>query len=383
MGLAPKVSIILPCFNEEASITTYLQAIRSVITAERLDAEIIVINNNSTDGSTHILAHEEIQDPRLRVIHEGRQGYGFAYMRGLEEARGELLLLVDFDESYAATDIPLLLDALIAGADLALGNRFSGAMHTHAMPRLHRYIGNPLLSFLMRRFFGTNVRDTHCGLRAITRSAYKQLNLVTGGMEFASEMIIKAVRAKLTIQEVPVRYHPRTGTSKLRSFRDGWRHLRFMLLYSPLYLFLVPGVCAVVLGGFLMVFLYAGKLSILGTHFIVHPMFVASLLLIVGYQLITFAGFAKAYAFTHLGERTPFLERFFARYSLEHAALLGVAGIAIGFLLYCFILYKWILSDFGSLDEIKNAVLGLTLMVLGIQTISAAFMTSMLGIAER
>lgn len=374
---------MLPCFNEEASILPYLTALQRMLTKHSLDAELIIVDNNSSDASASLLTTAAHTDARIRIVHETKQGYGFAYLRGFSEARGTVFVMVDLDQSYDPSDIPLLLDALTNDVDMVIGNRFSGAMRQHAMPILHRYVGNPILSLMMRVFFQTHVRDAHCGLRVLTRRAYEQMTLATGGMEFASEMIIKATRAGLRIQEVPVSYHPRTGISKLRTFRDGWRHLRFMLLYSPLYLFLVPGIIAFIVGTLTMLLLYTNALTLFGIQFVVHPMFAAALLMIVGYQLITFAGFAKTYAVTHLGERSSFLERIFRNVSIDHAVGIGAIGILIGTIVYCIILYRWIASDFGSLDEIKNAVLGLTLIVLGIQTISAAFMTSILGIRER
>jgi glycosyltransferase involved in cell wall biosynthesis len=378
----PRISIVLPCLNEEASIKTCLEKIQTLIKKHAWDAEVIVVNNNSTDRSEALLQEQQMTFPELRIVQESKRGYGSAYLRGFAVAQGEYLVMADIDQTYDFFELDRFIETLTHGAGLVIGNRFSGNMHDEAMPWHHRTLGNPVLSFLVRLFFQTNVRDVHCGMRAITRTTLNRLNLNAPGMEFASEMIIKAVQKKVLITEVPISYHPRVGDSKLRSFADGWRHLRFMLLYSPLYLFLLPGIIFFVLGAVSMLAMYFGVFSIIGIQFVVHPMFVSALLMIVGYQLITFTGFAKAYAFTHLGEKSALLEKIFRIFSIETASIIGLISIVLGITVYVFILYRWINSGFGSLNEIKNAIVGLTLAVLGVQTISAAFMTSMLSIKE-
>jgi glycosyltransferase involved in cell wall biosynthesis len=378
----PKVSIILPCLNEAEAIPTCIAEIASFLRDAPWSAEVIVVNNGSTDGSAEVLELAQATFPKLFVVYEPERGYGNAYLRGFNEARGDYILMADMDTTYNFKEIGLFVDQLDAGADFVIGNRFSGNMARRAMPIHHQFIGNPLLSFLVRLFFKTTVRDVHCGMRALKRSIIPTLNLKTAGMEFASEMVIKAVQKQVAIAEVPISYNVRTGTSKLRSLADGWRHMRFMLLYSPLYLFLLPGALFFILGFITFIALYFNKFELLGIQFIVHPIFISSLLMIIGYQLITFTGFAKAYAVTHLGEENALFEKIFRVFSIEKAGIIGLAGILGGLLLYVLILHQWVSSGFGSLNEIKNAVAGLTLIVLGIQTISSAFMTSILGIKE-
>lgn len=378
----PEVSIVLPCLNEETAIPSCIEQLQQLLKTTRINAEIIVVDNGSTDSSAQLLTQAQASCAELIVVHEPTRGYGNAYLRGLHHARAEHIVMADLDTTYTFAEIVYIKDALAQGYDFVIGNRFSGHMHKHAMPWHHRFIGNPLLSFLVRLFFKTSVHDVHCGMRGITKSALSRLHLRTGGMEFASEMVIKAVQKKLRIAEVSISYNPRVGTSKLRSFADGWRHLRFILLYSPLYLFLLPGLILFTIGIVSMIFLYINKLSLLGIQFIVHPIFVSSLLMIVGYQLIAFAGFAKAYAVTHLGEESHLVEKAFRFLSIEKASIIGFIGIIGGLAIYVFILERWVSSGFGSLNEIKNAVVGLTMAVLGVQTISTAFMTSILGIKE-
>jgi glycosyltransferase involved in cell wall biosynthesis len=378
----PKLSIILPCFNEELSVRKCISDIQKELD-NKINYEIIVVNNNSTDNSKNILDELRLQYENVKVFFEKTIGYGSACSRGFNEAKGKYLLMMDIDQTYPANKIMDFVLELDNGNEFVIGNRFTGSMEKNSMPPLHKFIGNPVLSFILRLFFKTKVRDSHCGMRAIRKSAYEKLNLKTLGMEFASEMIIKVLKNKFKISEIAISYHPRVGESKLKSFRDGWRHLRFMLLYSPLYLFLAPGIFLFLLGIVSMSTIYFMKISLAGVQFIVHPIFLSSLLMITGYQLMIFAGFAKSYAVTHLDEKSPGLESILKVLSIEVAVIIGTIVIISGALIYIFILHKWINSNFGSLNEIKNGVIGLTLMVLGVQTISSAFMLSILGIKER
>lgn len=382
MDTKPKISIILPCLNEAEAIPECIESIQQTIVHHQLPAEIIVVDNASTDTSAEIVQKLQTSIPYLRLIHEPRRGYGSAYQAGFKAAQGETIVMLDIDTTYDASEIVSFLDMLNTGAMFVIGNRFTGRMSKNAMPWLHRYIGNPILSYLVRLLFGTRVQDVHCGMRAFKKEILPRLRLKTTGMEFASEMVIKALKAHIAIAEVPISYHARTGTSKLRSFADGWRHLRFILLYSPFVLFFIPGVVLFGIGVLTMSIIYFSKLEVLGIRFIVHPIFLSSLLSIIGFQLMAFAGFAKAYAVTHLGEESHFLEKILRYISIEKAVLIGFTAIAIGAAIYAYILYVWITNDFGSLNEIKNAVVGLTLATLGVQVISTSFMASIIGIQE-
>jgi len=294
----PEISIVLPCLNEEGSVIFCLEKIKSVIRHDHLSAEVIIVDNHSTDHSVELIEKEKLNFPELTLLKETRRGYGSAYLKGLSHARGEYICMFDLDGSYDFADIPRLVKKMRDGAEMVIGNRFAHKLEKDVMPLLH-YFGSPLLSGLVRWFFGVKVRDVHCGARAITKAALKKITLYTAGMEFASEMIIKAAKAKLRIEEISIHYHKRIGESKLESFSDGWRHLRFILLYSPFVLFLTPGLFFFILGGLGMFYMYFENLKFFNVQLYFHPMFVFSFMMILGYQLIFFAGFSKVYAITH------------------------------------------------------------------------------------
>jgi hypothetical protein len=256
-------------------------------------------------------------------------------------------------------------------------------MKKGAMSFTHKKIGNPVLSGLLRLFFKNNIKDSHCGMRAITRECLNKLNLHTIGMEFASEMIVKALKYKLKIKQLNIEYYPRIGVSKLKPIGDGWRHLRFLLIYSPKFLFLIPGLF-LLLVGFLGLFIFAfTNPEILGRQYFVHPMFLFSLLSIIGYQLILFAAFAKSYAVNHLGEKSDFMNKLYRVLTIEKGSLFGILFILLGGIIYLSIILRWFASGLGGLNEIKNSVLVLTLVTIGVQTIFSSFMLSILGIKEK
>jgi glycosyltransferase involved in cell wall biosynthesis len=375
--MTPEISIVLPCLNEEQALGFCLDQVKNVIKKNDLNAEIVLIDNGSTDHSQEIAKARGI----IPII-EDRQGYGSAYLKGVEAARGNYFFLADVDGTYDFREIPRFLEKLKSGYDLILGNRFQGSIAPGSMPWKHRYLGNPLLSFLMRLLFKINISDTQCGMRMLSREAWELLSLRTTGMEFASEMIIKAVKKKLRISDLPINYYPRLGKSKLKSFADGWRHLRFMLLYSPLFLFLLPGILFFLLGFISLILLYLNALSVFQIRLQYHPMTLSAVLIILGYQLMVFALFAKTYAINHLGDE-PVFNKLYRFLSIENVSLVGLALCLIGASIYVAILMKWINLHFGELQEIKNSILGLTFMTIGIQTIFSSFMLSILGIKEK
>lgn len=371
-----KISIILPCRNEEQVIQQSIKSVETVLRRYHIDAEIIV-SDSSSDRSSQIVQNT----PAILVKHD-REGYGFAYLEGVRHAKGKYLFFADSDGSYDFNEIPKFLNELEKGADFVIGNRFAGHMAKGAMPWMHRHIGNPILSFLLRLFFRASIRDAHCGMRAITREAFNDLNLCTMGMEFASEMIVKAIRNNLKIVELPIDYHKRVGVSKLRTFSDGWRHLRFMLLYSPLFLFFLPGILLFIIGIVGIIWFCLGSPSMGGVVFDYHPMFLLAVFVISGYQLIFFSFFAKIYAMTHLGERDQSMDKIFKYLTLERVCFVGFFIILIGGGIYLNIFLKWMSSGFGVLYEIKTSIIGLTIISLGVQTIFSSFMLSILGIKE-
>jgi len=377
MDRNPLVSVILPTRNEKDAIVWCIESVRKVLTENNIPSEIIV-SDSSWDG-TDILA----QKMNARVIKHGKEGYGRAYLEGIKHAKGKFLFLADADGTYDFYEIPKFLSYLEGGYDFVIGNRFGGTMEKDAMPFLNKYMGNPILSWLFQLFFHAGIRDTHSGMRAIKRSIFNDLSLQTTGMEFASEMIIKLARGKHKLLEVPINYHIRRGKTKLKKFSDGWRHLRFMLLYSPFYLFFMPGFIIFSLGVFSLLGLYTGTITFFSIPLFFHPMFISALLIIIGYQIIIFSFFAKIYTIMHLGENDPFIERLMKHITLERAAVFSLIFIFFGVGIFSTIFLEWIKNDFPALNEIKNSIIALILVTLGIQTFFSGFMLSILGIKEK
>ncbi|MFA6422664.1 MAG: glycosyltransferase family 2 protein [Candidatus Buchananbacteria bacterium] len=372
-----KLSIILPCRNEEESLAHCLDQIGEVLNVNNIDAEVIV-SDSSSDRSPEIAKSFGVM-----LVKHNREGYGSAYLEGFKVAKGRYLFLADVDGTYDFNEIPIFLKKLESGYDLVIGNRFGNKIIPGSMPWANRHIGNPFLSAMMRLFFGTGISDAHCGMRAVKSQAFSLMNLQTTGMEFASEMIIKAIKRRLKITELPISYYPRKGKSKLKPIPDGWRHLRFMLLYNPNFLFFIPGIVLFLFGFVLLVLLYFSAIKIGGLQFQYHPMFIASLILIIGYQLIFFALFAKTYALTHLSEENKILNLSYRYFTLEKGIAIGFIFLFLGCVIFLAIFISWVKSNFGSLLEIKNSILALTLIIIGIQTISSAFMLSILGIKDK
>ena len=372
----PELSIVLPCRNEEEALPECLKSIKQVIAAAEIDAEIIV-SDSSVDRSPEIA-----KEFGAVLVKHDQFGYGRAYLEGFKKASGQYLFLADADATYDFQEIPAFLDSLKKGNDFVIGNRFGGKIDTGAMPWSHRYIGNPILSFLVRFFFRSKVTDVHCGMRAVTRAALVKMNLQSTGMEFASEMVIKAGKNNLKIKELPINYHQRKGRSKLNTFSDGWRHLRFILLFSPLFLFFIPGLLLFLTGSFLSILIYF-DFTILGKQFSYHPLFLTTSLTIIGYQLVFFGFFAKVYAITHLGEESLWFNKLWRYLTLEKSIFIGATFFILGALVYGFIFSNWFISGFGELQEIKRSLVALTFVVVGMQTVFSSFMLSILGIKDK
>jgi glycosyltransferase involved in cell wall biosynthesis len=370
----PKISFILPCRDEEHALPFCIEKIQKIIQDYRLDAEIIV-SDYSKDNSPTIA-----QKLGAKVALHNKDGYGNAYLEGFKVAQGEIFVLGDADDTYDFRETPLLLNE-IQNHDLVLGQR--KFFKKNSMSFLNRYIGNPILSWVLRVLFKANVKDCHSGFRIIKREVLEKLNLQTTGMEFASEMIIKAIKNNISIKEVPIHYYPRKGETKLQRLPDGWRHLRFMLLYSPLYLFLIPGLILFTLGLLSGLLIYVDSFKILGIKLYYHPLFLSSLTMVSGYQLMIFAIFAKTYAITHLREKNAIMEKLYSFITIEKAGIFGLIILSFGIYMYTKIFFGWVNSGFGEMNQIKNSILALTLIILSIQTISSAFMLSMLGIKEK
>lgn len=375
----PEISFVLPCLNEEEAIGGCIEGIREIIRRQELSAEILVVDNASTDRSAEIALAKG-----ARVVYQPVRGYGNAYLKGFAEARGTYIVMADADNTYDLSEVNYFLEPLRSGYDLVIGNRFAGGMAKGAMTFSHRYIGNPILSGILRLFFQTTVRDAHCGMRAFTRNAYLRMRLRTGGMEFASEMVINAAKAGLKITERPTSYSPRIGDSKLHTVRDGWRHLRFMLLYSPTHLFLVPGTILLLLGLAVEAVLTPGPLSLLGHTWDVHTMLLASVVALLGVQIVMLGLFARFFSLTEEldGERDAILQFISRSFSLERGLLLGGCIFAVGFASDAFVLGSWVANGMGQLALIRPTVIGSTFLAIGAEIIFGSFFLSFLQFSK-
>jgi glycosyltransferase involved in cell wall biosynthesis len=367
------LSVVIPCLNEAENVERCVAAARRAIELAGIDGEVIVSDNGSEDGSARLA-----ELAGARVVHEPRRGYGSAYIAGFRAARGRYIVMADADLTYDFNEIPRFLAELDDGADMVIGDRMQH-IHPGAMPWHHRYIGNPLLSRLLNLLFHTGVRDAHCGMRALRRDRLGVLELRTTGMEFASEMVVRAAKERLDIREVPIEYHPRGGESKLSSFRDGWRHLRFLLLHSPNHLFILPGVLMATLGALVSLTVLA-HLPVLERQWDLHTLIGGSLLSIVGAQLVGLGLCAHAYATYFMGEHDAWFDRARERLRLEHGLMLGSATTLVGLAMLAVLVLDWIAHGLGSLSQERLAILAATLLVLGIQIIFTSFLLSILGL---
>jgi glycosyltransferase involved in cell wall biosynthesis len=370
------VSVVIPCLNEEASIERCVTEARAALQGQGWQGEVIVADNGSDDRSAELAT-----EAGAVVIHESRRGYGSAYRAGFAAARGDYIVMADADLTYDFGDIPRFVSKLDEGADLVMGDRMKG-IQPGAMPWLHRYIGNPMLTGILNLFFRTGVRDAHCGMRAVRRSALPQLDLRTTGMEFASEMVIRAGKERLAIEEIPIHYHPREGESKLSSFRDGWRHLRFLLVHSPNWLFIVPGTVMAVLGALVAATVLL-QVPVFGRAWDLHSMVAGALLMIVGTQVLALGLCAHAYGTYFMGERDPWFDRMRDRFKLEHGLLLGAVVAGAGVVLAALIVGIWVDRGFGALSEERLAVLAAALIIVGIQIFFSSFLISIIGLRRR
>jgi glycosyltransferase involved in cell wall biosynthesis len=373
---APLVSVVIPCLNESASIERCVQTAAGAIERAGLTGEIVVADNGSDDGSPELAA-----EAGARVVHEPRKGYGSAYLAGFDAARGKYIVMADADLTYDFNEIPRFVELLDDGAELVMGDRMAN-IQPGAMPWLHRYVGNPVLTGILNLFFHTGVRDAHCGMRALRRDVLPRLDLRTTGMEFASEMVIRAAKEHFDIRQIPIEYHPRQGESKLSSFRDGWRHLRFLLVHSPTYLFLIPGAFMALLGA-LVLFAVLAQINVLGRSWDIHSMVAGAMLLIVGSQVLALGLAARAYGVYVLGERDPWFDWMRARLRLEHGLLVGGVVFLAGLVVSGVIVGVWADRGFGALSEARLAVLAATLIIIGIQIFFGSFLLSILGLRRR
>jgi glycosyltransferase involved in cell wall biosynthesis len=369
----PLVSVVIPCLNEAVNIEACVTSARTAMTDAGLAGEVIVVDNASEDDSAALAANAG-----ARVVSERRRGYGSAYLAGFAAARGTYIVMGDADQTYDFAEIPKFVEHLENGAELVMGDRMKN-IQPGAMPWHHRYIGNPILTGILNTFFHTGVSDAHCGMRALRRDVLPRLDLRTTGMEFASEMVIRAAKENLRIDEFAIEYHPRGGESKLSSLRDGWRHLRFLLVHSPTHLFLWPGIVMTVLGS-LIVGLVVARIELFGRAFDLHTEVAGALLVIIGVQILALGLCAHAYGAYFMGERDPWFDRMRGRYRLEHGLALGGGLAFAGFAIAATIVGIWIGDGLGALSEERMAVFAATLLIVGVQIFFSSFLLSILGL---
>jgi len=373
----------MPCLNEAETLAACIRKALSAIDKHDLAAEVIVADNGSTDGSQAVA-----EKLGARVVEVARKGYGSALIGGIEAARGRFVIMGDADDSYDFSAIGPLVDKLRQGYDLVMGNRFSGGIAAGAMVWSHRWVGNPVLTFISRVFFRTPVGDMHCGLRGFRKDAIDKLHLRATGMEFASEMVIKASLRRLKIAEVPVTLSPdgRSRPPHLRTWRDGWRHLRFMLLFSPRWLFLYPGLTLFVAGAVVGALLETGPKQIGPATFDIHTLLLAAFSCLIGYQLVVFAVFTKVFAMQQgFHPPNPGYTEMFRYMKLETGLAIGGLMLLAGVAGAVVAVWSWGAVGFGALDPrvtMREVIPAALLLTLGVQTIFASFFLSILGIDE-
>jgi glycosyltransferase involved in cell wall biosynthesis len=379
-----ELSVVMPCLNEAETLGACIAKAKDSLERHGIAGEIVVADNGSTDGSRKIAA-----EMGARVVPVRQRGYGSALRGGIAAARGRFIIMGDADDSYDFSDLMPFVSKLREGFDLVMGNRFRGGIRPGAMPWLHRFVGNPALTWAGRTFFGSPCSDFHCGLRGFRKDAARRMDLRTTGMEFASEMVVKASLLKMRIAEVPTTLSPdgRTRPPHLRTWRDGWRHLRFLLLFSPRWLFLYPGVLLMLSGIAVIAWLLTGPRVVRGIELDIHTLLYAALAVLLGFQLVAFAVFSKVFAMREgLLPPDPRLQRVFRFATLEVGLALGAFLVVLGLAGSIYAVRLWGAESFGDLDPSKTmrtvipAVLG---VALGIQIIMSSFFLSVLGIGRR
>lgn len=377
-------SIVMPCLNEAETVATCIRKAKTWLNKNHIEGEIVVADNGSTDGSQGLAA-----SAGARVITVGEKGYGSALIAGIAAACGEFVIMGDADDSYDFEKLDGFAEKLREGYDLVMGNRFAGGVQPGAMPALHRYFGTPLLTMISRLFFRSICRDIHCGLRAFRKSAIHALQLQTLGMEFASEMVVKATLQGLRIAEVPIVLSPagRSRPPHLQSWRDGWRHLRFYLLYSPRWLFLYPGLFLLVGGFAVMIWLLPGPLFVENVGFDIHTLLYAAISMVLGFQAVLFAILTKTFAINEqLLPDDPRFSRWFRSDRLEMGLFLGAVLCLLGLAGSIWAVLRWKGHAFGHLDAsemLRIVIPSVTALTIGFQAILSSFFLSILGLRRR
>jgi len=379
-----ELSVVMPCLNEAATVGICVKKAIDALEKHGIRGEVIIADNGSTDGSQQIA-----RGAGARVVPVERRGYGSALQSGIAAARGQFVLMGDADDTYDFSQLNEFVAKLREGYDLVMGNRFRGKILPGAMPHLHRYLGNPVLTGLGRLFFKSPVRDFHCGLRGFRKDAIERLGLRTMGMEFASEMIVKAAAFGLRVTEIPTTLSPdrRDRAPHLRTWRDGWRHLRFLLLYSPRWLFLYPGIALFTVGVLLNAFLLPGPRRIGNVVFDIHTLLFGAMAILIGFQSAIFATFTKVFAISEgLLPEDSRLTRMFRYVTLEVGLILGILLVIAGAGAWVLGLEYWRVQQFGALDPertLRIVIPGMVCFTLGFQVILCSFFLSVLGMSRR
>ncbi len=379
-----ELTIVMPCLNEAETLASCIKKAQRWLSRNHVSGEIIIADNGSSDGSQTVATVMG-----ARVVHVAEKGYGNALRGGIIAARGKYVIMADADDSYNFSNLSPFLEKLRAGYDLVMGNRFAGGIKPGAMPLLHKYLGNPVLTGIGRLFFRSPCGDFHCGLRGFSRAAVMKLDLRTSGMEFASEMVVKSTLNKLRIIEVPTTLSPdgRSREPHLRSWSDGWRHLRFLLLYSPRWLFLYPGALLMLAGLATGGWLLPGPQSVGHVTFDIHTLLYSAAAIVTGFQAVNFAVFTKIFGVTEgLLPPDPKLEKAFKCVTLESGLIIGITLFLSGLLLSIYALGDWGAHSFGSLDPTKVLRLvipAVTAMILGSEIVLSSFFLSVLGLKRR
>src|SRR6266850_620773 len=378
---AVEVSVVIPCLNEANSIGICVSKAINAFHATGLRGEVVVADNGSTDGSIEIAGKLG-----ARVVRVQARGYGSALRAGIAAAHGAFIVMGDADDSYDFSEVPRFVEKWRQGNEVVMGNRFRGEIKPGAMPWHHKYLGNPVLSSLLNLFFRAGMGDSHCGMRGFTRAVYDRMDLRSTGMEFASEFVIKAAQLDAKMAEIPITLWPdkRGRPPHLRSFRDGWRHLRFMLLYAPNWLFLLPGAAFMLLGLLLVFWLLPGPRALTPRIILdLHTMIFGVIFTLLGAQILSIGAFAKVFSYAErFDRRSVSLRRVLKRVTLETGLLLGGGLFLMGFAGSAWVTWQWAASGFGELHQISHVLFWSMWLFLGLQVIFAAFFLSMLGISR-
>ena len=379
-----ELSVVMPCLNEGETVGVCVRKATETLRMAGISGEVIVADNGSTDDSA-----EAARAEGARVINVAAKGYGSALMDGIAASRGEYVLMADADDSYDFAHIPRFLEELRAGSDLVMGNRFRGGIADDAMPFLHRYLGNPVLTCIGNLFFASSCGDFHCGMRAFRKDSFQRMGIRSTGMEFASEMVVKASLLRMKVTEIPTTLSPdgRSRPPHLRTWRDGWRHLRFMLMYSPRWLFLYPGTFLILLGLAGCAWLLPGPRFVHGIGFDVHTLLYAFVSVLMGFQLCAFAVFTKVFAISEgLLPEDPRLNRAFRFVTLEKGLAAGGLLVVLGIGGSIFAVSGWAKESFGALDAehiLRIVMPSVFALTLGVQIICSSFFLSILGLRRR